>query len=1133
MTAILQVTDGTNTVDLLNPTGLHLEKWEQNVLGYKSDGVWQDSPMANGRQLAMTVYANIIDEFVIKGKGGTQDTAIRNLQDLIRLLQKGKDYWTSNWQTTPIYLKAKATSESHVRYAIVKSFRIDSLNSPYAGPFLQTDCTALFDGISVFVEHGPWQEQPVGTGTRVEVCTENYAETAGWLVSTSDPTNVNYGMIETQTGRMIVADTADMYYTDDGSAWSAAASAPASGAAISGLCRFSYTGYLYASGVISFTGAPEVWRSIDNGTNWSQLAATVGNNGSSNSVRNAIIDGNDNYLYMVDMNGTCSYGLGCCLYSVISRSQDGSTWTVVSTPDIPATMNCKAIAYYRHAMYFQMPGRNPVNPPMGLTVRPALVVATCAMPYGTGCVGDGNIEFYLSWNGTDWYPPAYLAKLGIIDAYGASHTFNSGVDGFPSYLYENPTDNYLYMGTTDGKIFRSTSGFGWTEIQQLVDGITVNAIVAHGSSLVVGLDNGNVWIGDGTSFALSADLGTGIGGICSYSTNGYLYASELGGDAVYYLSQEATGQACTSEDAVIVANKQNTAPVTHAYSYDAGTTTYTSIYPAGTFPVQILPAAVANNDIAYFGNNTGASGIGTGPFSNLVFDIEATIVGGSFTLTWQYWNGGWVALDCVDETDGLTIGGVGVVSWVPPADWATTAVNGVTGYWVRGIVSATSGTPVGPAQDNRDIYTVTWANITIEKEQAPGDIPALIRIASRNRSSDGAYESYAPAPGEDLTTLANRFIVGLRSVDRGSQFCAYINCADEQNPFGITVAAGTDTSFVDAMSRTATARMARHDTSSVAAGLNIYDDVLTITFGPGTARDFYGEYHAFLRGHAQYNDVPASVTDVPENVRLRLKVQSGSGGIQYIGDYTMFTCFDEDTYYYADHQLLDMGRISLPVSGLFLSSELSDEMSITVQIASATTMDAYIYLEDLILIPVDEWSGNFEDTTLNEYSGVYHNAVIDIDSVSHPRHTIRALAKDGGTSGFVRSVYQCITAGPAILQANADQTLWFLNARGIIIGMHVGNDNNAYLRGDTTASFVRAGVKPGMTVYNVTDGSSATITNVEGWFVYGTLAGGADNDWDVGDVYYIICGNWRSEPWNVTSLQLERISRYTAMRGDR
>jgi hypothetical protein len=43
----------------------------------------------------------------------------------------------------------------------------------------------------------------------------------------------------------------------------------------------------------------------------------------------------------------------------------------------------------------------------------------------------------------------------------------------------------------------------------------------------------------------------------------------------------------------------------------------------------------------------------------------------------------------------------------------------------------------------------------------------------------------------------------------------------------------------------------------------------------------------------------------------------------------------------------------------------------------------------------------------------------------------------------------------------------------------------------------------GQTIYNVTDGSEGTITDTTSTYIYTTLSGGTDNDWDAGDFYRV------------------------------
>jgi hypothetical protein len=96
-------------------------------------------------------------------------------------------------------------------------------------------------------------------------------------------------------------------------------------------------------------------------------------------------------------------------------------------------------------------------------------------------------------------------------------------------------------------------------------------------------------------------------------------------------------------------------------------------------------------------------------------------------------------------------------------------------------------------------------------------------------------------------------------------------------------------------------------------------------------------------------------------------------------------------------------------------------------------------------------------------------------------------------------------------------------------GNHDGLANSATLT-DTTARFPQMLV--GWTIYNITDGSSATITAISGDMqtITGVLAGGTDNDWDISDEYRIVPPGGPSEyddyPWIETfTFELPTIAR--------
>jgi hypothetical protein len=99
--------------------------------------------------------------------------------------------------------------------------------------------------------------------------------------------------------------------------------------------------------------------------------------------------------------------------------------------------------------------------------------------------------------------------------------------------------------------------------------------------------------------------------------------------------------------------------------------------------IPLLPATAAVDDAFYFGCDN--------PCRIVTIDIDTAGVG-TWTLTWEYWNGSsFKALSNVDDrTSGFTALGRNTASWDMPSDWATNTVTGsaVTSYWGRARVSA-------------------------------------------------------------------------------------------------------------------------------------------------------------------------------------------------------------------------------------------------------------------------------------------------------------------------------------------------------------------------------------------------------------------------------------------------------------
>lgn len=126
--------------------------------------------------------------------------------------------------------------------------------------------------------------------------------------------------------------------------------------------------------------------------------------------------------------------------------------------------------------------------------------------------------------------------------------------------------------------------------------------------------------------------------------------------------------------------------------------TFTDITPGanggpGRTDQRLLPVTQAQNDAVYFGHDE--------RFYSLSINL-VTAKGGTWTGTWEYYNGSsWVSLtDLTDETGNFATTGAATVDWAVPDDWATTAIDSDTRYWVRFRISSFTSSGTAPVQES-------------------------------------------------------------------------------------------------------------------------------------------------------------------------------------------------------------------------------------------------------------------------------------------------------------------------------------------------------------------------------------------------------------------------------------------------
>lgn len=313
--------------------------------------------------------------------------------------------------------------------------------------------------------------------------------------------------------------------------------------------------------------------------------------------------------------------------------------------------------------------------------------------------------------------------------------------------------------------------------------------------------------------------------------------------------------------------------------------------------------------------------------------------------------------------------------------------------------------------DNTD-YRPPWLCVTWTEDPPGGDIPLRIRIRAENESG----RRTAPTVNE-LTP--NRAILGLRTLSRGTDFRAYLN-ARYQNPGGVTTTITGATGAWQANTMAADGWSARYNVAAL--GTEYFEWLLDPAINP----HYYGQYRMFLRVH-QITDTDFDVT--PE-VRLWTL---GVPLVAQVGDPVSISST-------SDWHVLDFGLVRLPPFAWrrMAIETVSVRFSLfNANAGAASELDVY----DLILVPADEWLGDFPISILFVY---YFDYLLEIDSLTYPKSTLPADARmreaqrpAGPWPYEIVAPHESRCTVPIFLQANAVQRLHFLFTEVTEFGFNV------------------------------------------------------------------------------------------------
>jgi len=280
----------------------------------------------------------------------------------------------------------------------------------------------------------------------------------------------------------------------------------------------------------------------------------------------------------------------------------------------------------------------------------------------------------------------------------------------------------------------------------------------------------------------------------------------------------------------------------------------------------------------------------------------------------------------------------------------------------------------------------------------------LVFIGGSDIDAAQAHNVYSLRIDEFSTAPHTRLVCGLRSLERGENFDAFINLTGNQNEDNIGVAQ-IGSPLETGVPHSITGEYVTVTTTAVAEP----SERVAITINDVLAEEYLGAYHAFLRVYQESGDAG--------DVTFRLAAAIGDP-LTEIAETEIVSNLETGVI-----SLVDLGTFIIPA--VLARTRNVGDLRLSVQVGATDAGPIVTRLYDLILMPIDEWAGDFNNLSATTYLPVIGDgAYLEAGSITIPKRTITAYHYDA--DGAVQDVYLPISSGEAILQANKDQRLWFL-----------------------------------------------------------------------------------------------------------
>ena len=434
----------------------------------------------------------------------------------------------------------------------------------------------------------------------------------------------------------------------------------------------------------------------------------------------------------------------------------------------------------------------------------------------------------------------------------------------------------------------------------------------------------------------------------------------------------------------VFGNKQVMANLTNLFWYDSSLGTISGNLLNSPPPYALLPALPGVSDCLYCGCDTLL--LNSGHFTSIAFTLGPW-ANTFYTIAWEvYTAAGWIAYAGTDSTINLAV--TGVVNWSPIIGAnQMTIVNlnallgapfpSVTGYWIRGRLTAAAGNSV--VEVNRHPYHASFAAINTVNTAVLGDVVNPVHFANRIE--------YA---------TSYRVCTGLRSISRGTDFQAYLNASDTQNPTWMPISLSGACSYQASLAAP-TGRCIRYVR---AAALPLESAFYWLIVSP-YANQYDGIYRGFLRCYLSSGSI---------NVLVQVLMGSGYNTVctsQLVPISTASTNY-----------MIDLGTLFIPPKGRTFGQ--SDNLWILVRI-EVVSVGATAYFYDIALIPYDE---GYHESVFQPTAFANQGTFQDIDYITYPKDNYRSVNYSGSNTAIVSG--KDAADGKYMLRPNISQRAWFL-----------------------------------------------------------------------------------------------------------